>query len=59
MSYTFWKSLSAINEALLPKIYKKPDLMKLTACDKAVVGWKIFVTYKLLDSAKSKGHDVI
>ena len=59
MNYTFWKSISAINKALLPKIYKKPDLMKLTAFDKAVVGWKMFVTYKFLDSAKSQGHDVI
>jgi len=59
MNYTFWKSLSAINKALLPKIYRKPDLMKLTAIDKAVVGWKMFVTYQFLDAAKSKGHDVI
>ena len=59
MNYTFWKSLSAINKALLPKIYRKPDLMKLTAIDKAVVGWKMFVTYQFLDAAKSKGHDVV
>ena len=59
MNYTFWKSLSDINKALLPKMYKKPDLMKLTAIDKAVVGWKMFVTYQFLDAAKSKGHDVV
>lgn len=59
MNYTFWKSLSAINKALLPKIYRKPDLMKLTAIDKAVVGWKMFVTYQFLDAAKLKGHDVV
>lgn len=59
MNYTFWKSLSTINKALLPKIYRKPDLMKLTAIDKAVVGWKMFVTYQFLDAAKSKGHDVV
>ena len=59
MNYTFWKSLSAINKALLPKIYRKPDLMKLTAIDKALVGWKIFVTYQFLDAAKSKGYDVV
>ena len=59
MNYTFWKSLSAINKALLPKIYRKPDLMKLTAIDKAIVGWKMFVTYQFLDAAKSKGNDVV
>ncbi len=35
------------------------DLMKLTAFDKAIVGWKILVTYKFLDAAKSHGHDVV
>ena len=59
MNYTFWKSLSAINKALLPKIYKKPDIMKLTDIDKAIVGWKMFVTYQFLDAAKSKGNDVV
>jgi hypothetical protein len=59
MRYTFWKSLSAINKVLLPKIFKKPDLMKLTYFDKAIVGWKMFVTYKFLDASKSKGHNVI
>ena len=59
MNYTFWKSLSDINKALLPKMYKKPDLMKLTAIDKAIVVWKMFVTYQFLDAAKSKGHDVV
>ncbi len=47
------------NKSLLPKIYRKPDLMKLTAFDKAIVGWKMLVTYKFLDAAKSKGYDVV
>ena len=59
MNYTFWKILSSFNKALLPKIYRKPDLMKLTAFDKAIVGWKMLVTYKFLDAAKSQGHDVV
>ena len=59
MSYVVWKYLSVINKVILPKIYKKSDLLKLTAFDKAIVGWKIYVTYRYLDSAKSEGHDVI
>jgi len=59
MSFYFWRLLSGINSSLLPKIYRKPDLMKLTSLDKAVLGWKMFVTYKYLDSAKSKGHNVV
>ena len=48
-----------MNKIILPKIYRKPDLMKLTNLDKALVGWKMFVTYKYLDSAKLKGHNVV
>ena len=59
MSFIVWKYLSAINKVILPKIYKKPNLLKLTAFDKAIVGWKMYVTYRYLDSAKSKGHNVI
>ena len=59
MNYAFWKILSSINKALLPKIYRKPDLMKLTNFDKAIVGWKMYVTYRFLDTAKSQGHDVV
>ena len=59
MSYVVWKYLSVINKVILPKIYKKPDLLKLTTFDKAIVGWKMYVTYRYLDAAKSEGHDVI
>ena len=59
MNYTLLKILSSFNKALLPKIYRKPDLTKLTSFDKAIVGWKMLVTYKFLDAAKSQGHDVV
>ena len=58
MNYTFWKILCAFNKSLLPKIYKR-NLLKLSTFDKAIVGWKIFVTYKYLDAAKSKGYNVV
>ncbi len=34
----------------LPKIYRKPNLERLSALDKAVVGWKMWVTYRRLDA---------
>ena len=58
MNYTFWKMLSAFNKSLLPKIYKR-NLLKLSTFDKAIVGWKMFVTYKYFDAVKSKGHNVV
>lgn len=58
MNYMFWKMLSAFNKSLLPKIYKR-NLPKLSTFDKAIVVWKIFVTYKYLDAAKSIGHNVV
>lgn len=59
MNYMFWKFLSGLNKAVLPKIYKSPDLMKLSALQKAVVGWKMFVTYKYLDAAKEHGKSLV
>lgn len=59
MNYSLWKFLSGLNKALLPKIYKSPDLMKLSSLQKAVVGWKMFVTYKFLDASKSQGKEIL
>lgn len=59
MNYALWKILSGLNKAILPKIYKAPDLMKLSNLQKAIVGWKIFVTYRLLDAAKAEGKNII
>lgn len=45
----FFTSLSALNRALLPKIYKR-DIMNLSKFEQAIVGWKMWVTYRLLDA---------
>ena len=50
MKVMWWRLLSALNKALLPKIYRKPDLERLSAVEKAVVGWKMWVTYRRLDA---------
>lgn len=51
--YGFFLLLSRLNKALLPKIHRKPDLTRLSAWEKAVVGWKLWVTYRLLDLDKA------
>ena len=51
----FWfRFLSGLNKALLPKIYRKPNLERLSAFDKAVVGWKMWVTYRRLDAESAQ-----
>ena len=41
---------------MLPAIHKAPDLSRLSGIQKAIVGWKMYVTYQHLDElAKRKG----
>ena len=47
---TVWGLLSRLNKVLLPSIHKAPDLTRLNALQKAVVGWKMWVTYRHLDA---------
>ena len=44
-----WNLLSRLNKALLPPIHKVPDLTQLSKFQKAIVGWKMYVTYRRLD----------
>jgi len=48
----WYQFLSAANKMLLPKIYRKPNLEKLSGFEKAIVGWKMWVTYRRLDAEK-------
>jgi hypothetical protein len=50
MKLTWFRLLSALNKVALPKIYRKPNLERLSVLDKAVVGWKMWVTYRRLDA---------
>jgi len=51
----FWyRFLSRLNKLLLPKIHTKPDLSRLNAFEKAVVGWKLWVTYRRLDAESDR-----
>ncbi len=59
MKYLLLTLLSTLNKVLLPKIYLKKNLEKLSDLEKGIVGWKIFITYKYLDAAKEKGEQII
>ena len=54
MKLIFWTVLSRINKLVLPKIHRRPDLLKLTLFDKAIVVWKIVVTYNFLDASTNR-----
>ena len=53
---TLWSALARLNKVLLPSIHKSPDLTRLNALEKAMVGWKMFVTYRHLDELERKGQ---
>ena len=46
--------LSRLNKLFLPKMYRRQDLTHLSNMDKAVVGWKLWVTYRLLDAQSAQ-----
>ena len=54
MKLIFWTVLSRINKLILPKIHRRPDLLKLSVLDKAIVVWKIVVTYNYLDASRDR-----
>ncbi len=54
MKLSWFRFLSAVNKALLPKVYRKPDLERISGLDKAIVGWKMWVTYRRLDAESAR-----
>ena len=54
MRLAWFRFLGRLNKAVLPKIHRKPDLTRLSAFEKAVVGWKLWVTYRLLDAENAQ-----
>jgi len=56
---SLWGMLSRLNRRVLPAIHKVPDLSRLNGFQKAVVGWKMYVTYRHLDNLKRKGKSPI
>jgi|GEM_PF-414197 hypothetical protein len=54
MKLSWFRFLSGLNKALLPKMYRRPDLEQLSGFDKAVIGWKMWVTYRRLDAESAR-----
>ena len=46
----FWQALSLINRLMLPRMSKKANLAGLKKWEQAIVGWRMWVTYRLLDA---------
>jgi hypothetical protein len=47
MKLIFFKTIAKVNKVILPS-YKDKDLTKLTKVDKAIVGWRIWITKNAL-----------
>lgn len=54
---SLWGVLARLNKVLLPAIHKSPDLTRLNGIQKAIVGWKMYVTYRHLDTLERKGDN--
>ena len=54
MKLHWFRFLSAYNKLLLPKLYRRQDLTQLSSLDKALVGWKLYVTYRFLDAQSAQ-----
>ena len=46
--------LSQLNRLLLPRFSKRQDLTKLKKWEQAIVGWKMWVTYRHLDAQQAE-----
>ncbi|MGB1944757.1 MAG: hypothetical protein ACPHM0_03635, partial [Flavobacteriales bacterium] len=54
MQRVLFQILSQLNRLLLPRFSRRPDLTQLKKWEQALVGWKMWVTYRYLD-AKNQG----
>lgn len=54
MSLIGLQILSKLNRWLLPAFSRRQDLMHLKKWEQAIIGWKIWVTYRLLDAQYKK-----
>ncbi len=54
IKYQIFKTLSTLNKALLPKLYKKTDLANLTKTEMLIAGWKRWVTFRFIDAKDAR-----
>ena len=46
--------LSLLNKLILPRFSKRQDLTRLKKWEQAIVGWRMWVTYRHLDAQHDK-----
>ena len=56
---SIWSLLARLNKVLLPSIYTTPDLTRLSGFQKAIVGWKMYVTYRHLDALEGRDQSPV
>ncbi len=56
MKHFIFSTLSKVNKAVLPKMWPTADLANLSNTQKAVFGWKRWVTYKLLEEKEKQSN---
>ncbi|MCT4622284.1 MAG: SsrA-binding protein [Schleiferiaceae bacterium] len=54
MKLQLLKVLGNINKAVLPKVWNTADLSNLSTSEKAILGWKRWVTLKYLEEKEKK-----
>jgi hypothetical protein len=54
MKYRFFKSLSALNKAVLPKLYNTKDFAKMSKAQQALAGYKRWVTFNFMDARDAR-----
>ncbi|MDA0912678.1 MAG: SsrA-binding protein [Flavobacteriales bacterium] len=47
---SFYRFLSLINRWVLPRFSRRDDLTRLSKWEQAIVGWKMWVTFRYLDA---------
>lgn len=50
MNRIVFSILSQLNKLLLPRLSKRQDLTRLKKWEQAIVGWRMWVTYRHLDA---------
>ncbi|MCE2495124.1 MAG: SsrA-binding protein [Flavobacteriales bacterium] len=55
MRYAFFSFLSSLNRAVLPMLWKRVELDKMSKVQMAIIGYKRWVTFNYLDERKKKG----
>ncbi len=50
MKLIFFKIIAKLNKLLLPSLSKRRiDLTKITLIEKAILGWKLYITKKVIN----------